>query len=493
MNDQKFYVTTPIYYVNDRPHVGHAYTTIIADTLARSARLVKKDVVFLAGTDEHSQKTVDAAQKSGEDPLRYADRLAGVWKSAWEALGITNTDFIRTTESRHIETVGEVWRRIFEKGDMYKGNYRGLYCKGHEAFMKETELVDGLCPDHKTKPEHIEEQNYFFKLSKYEKDLLRFYESVPDFVFPAGRFNEVKNFVRSGLEDISVSREGKRWGIPVPGDTGHVIYVWFDALINYISAVGIEKWEKHPADVHVMGKDIMRFHAVIWPAMLMSAGLPLPRRIIANGFFTADGTKISKSLGNAIDPLELAGKYGSDALRYFLLREIPFGEDGDFSREKFKERYNGDLANGLGNFAARVLALGLKEKQFPDTCRFSDQLSRRVEVARTVVKKKMEQYAFSEALIEIWNLIGVGDRYVNDKKPWSVSDPKEKQQIVFDLVVLLDNVAGFLPSFLPETAEKITRAIGWAAPARRSEPRPLGREEGSLVVKKIDILFPKLE
>ena len=297
---EKFYITTPIYYVNDRPHIGHAYTTIVADVLARYARAAKKDVVFLAGTDENSQKTVEAALKAKEEIKSYADRLAAIWNSTWETLGITNTDFIRTTEERHVKTVTEMWRRIWEKGDIYKGTYKGLYCVGCEEFKKESDLIDGLCPDHKTKPEYIEEQNYFFKLSKYQKDLLKFYESNPNFIIPAGRFSEVKKFVSEGLEDISISREGKNWGIPVPNDPTHVVYVWFDALINYISAIGIEEWKKHPADLHVIGKNITRFHAVIWPAMLWSLELPLPKGIIANGFFTIDGVKISKSLGNAV-------------------------------------------------------------------------------------------------------------------------------------------------------------------------------------------------
>jgi len=473
---EKFYITTPIFYVNDRPHLGNAYATIIADVLARYARAVKKDVLFLTGTDENSQKTVDAAEKSKEDIKTYTDRLAGIWKSTWETMGISNTDFIRTTEDRHIQTVKEIWKRILDKGDIYKGSYKGLYCNGHEAFMKESDLVDGVCPDHKTKPEYIEEENYFFRLSKYQKDLATLYESHPDFVTPAGRFNEVKKFVSEGLEDISVSRETKEWGIPVPGDPNHVVYVWFDALINYISAVGVEEWKKHPADIHVVGKDITRFHAVIWPAMLMSAGLPIPRRIIAHGFFTAQGVKISKSLGNAIDPLELGKKYGFDALHYFLLREIPFGEDGDFSYEKFNERYNGDLANGLGNFAARVLTLGSGQR-FSSDISFSSELAGLVEDVRKSVAQKMGEYRFSEVLTEIWGLIAFGDRFINEKKPWSVTDQALKKQIIFDLVVLLDNIAAFLPPFLPMSSEKITRAITW--------------EGAALLIKKSDILFPR--
>lgn len=476
-SEKKFYITTPIYYVNDRPHVGHAYATIVADSLARYARMLKKEVVFLAGTDENSQKTVDAALKNKEEIRAYTDRLAGIWKSAWEALGITNTDFIRTTEERHVHTVKEIWRRILEKGDIYKGSYKGLYCAGCEAFVKETDLVNGLCPEHKTKPKYIEEANYFFKLSKYQKDLLRFYELNPDFVVPAGRFNEVKKFVSEGLEDISVSREKKEWGIPVPDDPNHVVYVWFDALINYISAVGIEGWKKHPADIHVVGKDITRFHAVIWPAMLFSAGLPLPKQVIANGFFTVDGVKISKSLGNAIDPLEFDAKYGSDALRYFLLREIPFGEDGDFSLQKFNERYNADLANGLGNLVARTFTLAEKFGSSWKENKIDEEVQAKIDFLKGRIIKAVEQFKFHDALILIWELVAFGNNYLQEKKPWAPNAP-DASHIVFSTVVLLDNIAILILPFLPLASQKITESIVWD-------------DTGTLRTKKPGILFPR--
>ncbi len=474
---EKFYITTPIYYVNDRPHVGHAYTTIIADVLARTARMAKKEVVFLAGTDENSQKTVDAALKAKEEVKNYTDRLAAIWKSAWETIGITNTDFIRTTEERHVKTVAEVWRRILEKGDIYKGTYKGLYCVGCEEFKKESDLIDGLCSEHKTKPEYIEEENYFFKLSKYRKDLLQLYESNPSFIIPAGRFNEVKKFVSDGLEDISISREGKNWGIPVPGDPNHVIYVWFDALINYISAIGIDEWEKHPADIHVIGKNIIRFHAVIWPAMLWSLGLPLPKGIIANGFFTVGGVKISKSLGNAIDPLLLGEKYGFDALRYFLLREIPFGEDGDFSYEKFDERYTSDLANGLGNLSARTFTLAEKYWFFVDGGDIDAEVQVKIDSLKKEVIYAVEQFKFHDALTLIWELIAFGNAYLQEKKPWA-PDAIDVSRTVFSMVVLLDNVAAIIAPFLPDASRKIAESIVWDA-------------SGTLRVKKPKILFPR--
>ncbi len=476
----RFYITTPIYYVNDKPHIGHAYTTIAADTLARWREARGEDVLFLTGTDENSQKTVEAAKKSGEEIHRYTDRLAELWQSTWVKLGISNTDFIRTTEERHIATVKDFWGRLEAAGDLYKDRYEGLYCKGHEAFIKEDELVNGLCPEHKTKPELVSEENYFFRLSKYQAQLLDFYATHEDFVAPANRFNEVKSFVERGLEDVSFSRELKPdaepWGIPVPKDPGQAIYVWADALVNYISAVGIEGWEEHPADIHAVGKDILRFHAVIWPAMLMSAGLPLPGQVIANGFITANGVKMSKSLGNGVDPLDLAARYGVDATRYFLLREIPYGEDGDFSEEKMKERYNADLANGLGNFAARVSTLA--EKEMLKNSEMDVDFKKTIADMDRAVREKLGAFKFNEALAAIWSAISFGDRYVNEKKVWEIKNPGERSRALFNLVSLLESVAATLASFMPETSKKITAAIE--------------RNGDEIKVKKIEALFPRI-
>ncbi|MEK7582745.1 MAG: methionine--tRNA ligase [Patescibacteria group bacterium] len=472
MSKNRFYITTPIYYINDRPHIGHAYTTIVADVLARLNRIQGRDVTFLTGTDENSQKTVVAAEKSGESIDAYTNRLAVNWKETWQKLGISNTDFIRTTEERHRSVVEEIWKRINEKGDMYKGKYEGLYCKGHEAFMKESDLIDELCPDHKTKPERLVEENYFFRLSKYQHKLLEFYKSHPNFVVPESRFHEVKSFVQAGLDDLSISRETQKWGIPVPTDPKHVIYVWFDALINYISGIGMKQWEEHPADIQTVGKDIIRFHAIIWPAMLLSAGLPLPKQIVANGFFTVDNVKISKSLGNAIDPLSLAEKYGVDVLRYFLLREIPYGEDGNFSEEKLKERYNSDLANGLGNFTARVLTLAAKET-FSEKEKVTEKVEFKIKETKAIVDEKIRQFKLHEALAHIWELLAFGDAYVNATQAWK----REDKNVIFSLVTLLDNVAFLLQPFMPETAEKITKRIVW--------------EGDALTIKPGDVLFPR--
>ena len=477
MSAEKFYITTPIYYVNDKPHIGSAYTTIVADTFARWRRQQGKDVLFLTGVDEYAQKTVDAAKKTGEEIVAYTNRMAKEWESAWEKLRISNTDFIRTTEDRHIKTVHDFWERLRAADDIYMGRYEGLYCKGCEEFKKEKDLIDGLCPIHKTEPEQVSEENYFFRLSKYQKQLLEFYEAHGDFVAPANRFQEVKSFVEAGLEDISFSREKRAWGIPVPNDLHQVIYVWADALVNYISAVGIEGWEEHPADIHTVGKDILRFHAVIWPAMLMAAGLPLPGQIIANGFLTVDGVKISKSLGNAIDPLELAERYGVDAVRYFLLREVPFGADGDFSEEKMKERYNADLANGLGNFAARVLALAEKETLVLGL--LDSEFEKQIAVMKIAVAKKTGEFKFNEALMAIWDVLAFGDYYMNEKKVWAITDDVARRSAIFNCVTLLDNVAAALMSFLPETSKKITSVIRW--------------EGKTFHAKKIDVLFPRMK
>ena len=474
MND-KFYITTPIYYINDKPHIGTATTTIVADVLARFYRQRGDDVLFVTGTDENSQKTVDAAQKAGEEIVPYTDRLAAIWESTWEKLGISNTDFIRTTEPRHLETVIDLWNRVDAAGDIYLDTYEGLYCKQCEEFKKEDELVDGLCPIHKTEPEQVREQNYFFRLSNYQKALLDLYETNPEFVAPANRFNEVKAFVERGLEDISISREAKSWGIPVPKDDNQKIYVWFDALVNYVSAVGVDWWEQHPADIHCVGKDILRFHAVIWPAMLLSAGLPLPRQVIANGFLTIDGVKISKSLGNAIDPLELTATYGNDALRYFLLREIPYGEDGDFSKTKMKERYNADLANGLGNFAARVLTLAEKEElKFSE---LDEDFARVISTMKLAVDQKTKAFRFHEALAAVWDAITFGDQYVNEQKVWAIEDATKRGQALFNLTSLLDNLAAVLLPYLPDASRKISAALVW--------------DHDVLKAKKIEVLFPR--
>lgn len=459
----KFYITTPIYYINDKPHVGHAYSTIAADVLARFHRQLGEKTFFLTGTDENSQKTVQAAQKAGKTIEEYADSQAKVWQETWKKLNISNDDFIRTTEDRHKKVVTDFYNKVLQSGDIYKGKYEGLYCTGHEAFLTESDLVDGLCPDHKTKPEKIVEENYFFKLSSYQDKLLKYCTDNPDFISPEHRKHEIVNFVKSGLTDISITRESIKWGIKAPNDSSQVIYVWFDALINYISGSPEEFW---PADLHIVGKDILRFHTVIWPAMLLSAGYPLPKKVFGHGFFTIDGTKISKSLGNAIDPVELAGKYGNDTLRYYLLKEIPFGNDGDFSFHRLQEVYNSDLANGLGNLVSRVAKL----------CENNKIQSKFLKIEKAEfypeIIKYLEKLEFNEALSFLQREISVLDNYLQDKKPWE--SKVDLEEVFNTLVDGILKIAYNLNPFLPETSEKIEKIY--------SQPTILG----------IQPLFPRI-
>ncbi|MFI5240583.1 MAG: methionine--tRNA ligase, partial [Candidatus Saccharimonadia bacterium] len=405
----KYFITTPIYYINDKPHIGHTYSTTVADVLARFHRQHGDEVMFSTGTDENSQKTVQAAEKLGTtDIAAYAGGMATMWENTWKDLSISFDRFIRTTEEAHKKAVYEFIKRVDAAGDIYKGIYEGLYCVGHEAFLNAEELVDGLCPDHKTKPEHVKEENYFFRLSKYQQALLDHIKANPAFIVPETRKNEVVSFISSGLKDISISRKTKKWGIAWPDDHEQAVYVWFDALINYLTVAGFpaknyEHW--WPADVHVVGKDIIKFHATIWPAMLMSAGIKIPERVVAHGFFTINGTKISKSLGNAIDPVELAGSYGNDALRYYLLKEIPFGADGDFNRQRFENLYTSELANDLGNLVQRVGSM---------IVRYLDGKTGPVEPHShdaTNIYTAIGQFQLDRALEEIWRMVRELNQY----------------------------------------------------------------------------------
>ncbi|RLJ08858.1 MAG: methionine--tRNA ligase [Candidatus Aenigmatarchaeota archaeon] len=446
-----FFITTPIYYVNDTPHIGHAYTTIAADVIARWERLKGKNVFFLTGTDENSSKTIKGAEKYGfKDVKKYTDKMAEKWKKVWNELNISFTDFIRTTQERHKKTVEVFFRKVWENGDIYKGKYAGLYCEGCEAFLTENELVNGLCPHHKTRPKVLTEENYFFRLSKYQEKLLVFMERNPEFVKPETRRNEVINLIKQGLKDISISRPGLEWGIRVPVDKEHVFWVWFDALINYISA-DPENW---PADLHLMAKDILRFHAIVWPAMLMSAGYELPKRLFAHGFFTVNGEKISKSLGNAIDPVEIAKKYSVDALRYFLMREIPFGEDGDFSEEALKKRVNGELVSDLGNLVSRVLTLS---ERYKGQVKGRDEISEKLNFEK--INSYMERLELHHALMEIFSFIRAMNKYINEKEPWKMKG-EELGNVLYNLLEGLRVVSVLLYPFMPETAEKITEQLG---------------------------------
>lgn len=456
----KFYITTSIAYANASPHIGFALESIQADVLARYHRINGDEVFFLTGTDEYGTKIFQAAQKANSQPREFVDKISEDFKNLKKVLNLSWDDFIRTTDNeRHWPAVHKMWELL--KKDIEKRSYKGLYCVGCEAFVTEKDLIDGKCPIHLKEPEAVEEKNYFFKLSKYQNQIDELIERDKIKIIPEVRKNEILSFVRQGLKDISISRPKEKlsWGIPVPEDDNQVIYVWIDALTNYISALGFggeneEKFKKFwPADVHLIGKDILRFHAVIWIGMLLSAGLDLPKNIFVHGYITSNGQKMSKSLGNVVSPIGLVDKYGTDAVRYFLLREIPSAGDGDFTEEKFLARYNGDLANGLGNFAARVLTMASRIKLDAP----SEELLKKYEQIKNQHDSHIEEFRFNEFLSAVWSLIAGSDAMINDKKPWE--NPEEKKDVMIELILRLRIVAEQLRPFLPETSEKILTAI----------------------------------
>jgi len=474
---KKFYITTAIDYVNAPPHLGHALEKIQTDVIARYHRLLGEEVLFLTGTDENSLKNVQAAKGEKIPVKELVDRNSKVFYRLKDALNLSFDDFIRTTEERHIKGVQRLWSAC--KKDIYKKTYRGLYCVGCEEFYKESELVNGFCPEHKTKPELVEEENYFFKLSKYQNELKKIIESDELKIIPEVRKNEILSFIEKGLEDICISRSVKRahgWGIQVSGDSSQIIWVWMDALSNYINAVGYafdeEKLKKYwPADIHVIGKGISRFHCIYWPAFLLSANLPLPKSIFIHGYLTVGGQKMSKSLGNVIDPFELVKKYGTDAVRYFLLREIPPTEDGDFTLEKFKKRYDSDLASGLGNLVARVVNLANKLKIQDSKNRTTiENLKLNEEIKKTKEnwKKALDKFKFNEALKLVWDLISFCDKYIEKEKPWQ----NNNQKVINDLLFAIGQISELLKPFLSETSERILKQIE---------------------TKKVQLLFPRLK
>ena len=476
MSRKKFYITTPIYYPSDKLHIGHTYCTVATDAMARYKRMQGCDVMFLTGTDEHGQKIQQKAQAAGVTPQQYVDDIVGGIKDLWKLMNISNDRFIRTTDDYHVESIKKIFRKLYDQGDIYKGTYKGKYCTPCESFWTESQLVDGKCPDCGREVVDAEEEAYFFRLSKYADRLVEYYEAHPDFLEPPSRLNEmVNNFIRPGLEDLCVSRTSFDWGVQVDFDPKHVVYVWIDALSNYITALGYgnEKYhdfEKYwPADVHFVGKEIVRFHSIIWPAMLMALDLPLPGKVYGHGWLKFGGDKMSKSKGNVVDPVVLVGRYGVDALRYFLLREFPFGSDGNFTNEALISRINADLANDLGNLLSRTVAMA--GKYFGGTLPadrvadpIDDELLAMAKELRGKYEEQMEKYAFQNALIEVFKVISRANKYIDETAPWVLAKAEANRPrlatVLYNLLECLRISVSLLIPFMPDSAEKARVQIG---------------------------------
>jgi methionyl-tRNA synthetase len=503
---EKFYLTTPIYYTNGLPHIGHTYTTIVADTLRRYKRMRGYDVVMTTGTDEHGVNVERAAQKAGIPESEFVARMADAWRNLWDELGLTADEFIRTTDLRHVRTVQWLFRLCRDNGYVYKGHYTGQYCIYDNAFVNDAKPGDN-CPDCGRPLETITEENYFFKLSAFQKPLLDFYKKNPDFIQPDTRRNEIISFVEGGLKDLSITRTTIRWGIPVPGEEPHVFYVWYDALTAYLSAVGGPDYEKRgmwPADLHLVGKDIIRFHTVYWPAFLMAAMLPLPKQVWAHGWFLMDATKMSKSKGNVVLPRPIVNMLGMDALRYFLLREVVFGQDGNFSYDALVTRYNSDLANGLGNLASRTAAM--IEKNFAgkiprpgERKPQDDALAKEAQNAVGEVLERFEKMEFARALEAIWAVIAAADKYLTTEQPWALGDGEADMQrkgtILWTTAELLRMVTVLAHPVLPQSTEKVWALLGQTTSLGAVELDGLrwGQLAPGTSLGKSRTLFPRVE
>ncbi|MCD8553556.1 methionine--tRNA ligase [Seleniivibrio sp.] len=512
MSGRTFYITTPIYYVNDVPHIGHAYTTVACDTVSRYKRLCGYDVFFLTGTDEHGQKIEQAAQKRNITPKALADEVVQRYQSLWKVLNISNTDFIRTTDEKHKAAVRKIFRTMRDKGDIYIDHYEGWYCTPCETYLTETQLLDGnCCPSCGRETSKLKEPSYFFKMSKYGDQLLKHIEENKDFIRPESRRNEIISFIKEGLRDLSVSRVSFKWGIPVPEDEDHVIYVWLDALTNYIAALGYgvdddSNFKKYwPADFHVVGKDILRFHTVYWPTMLLSAGVELPKSVFAHGWWTVEGQKMSKSMGNAIDPNWLVEKFGVDAIRYFLLREVPFGLDGDFSFKGLIHRINGDLANDLGNLLNRTM--GMVNRYFDGivpACSVKGEYDEALEalVSRVFdeVDGHLNNLAFNKALASLWELVSGLNKYIDDNAPWALAkDEAKKDALGSVLYTVLDGirlVSLLLYPFIPDTAVKIRKQLNTSLDIEKADEKSLKavrKLESGQKLGEAEQLFPRID
>ena len=504
----RFYITTPIYYINAEPHLGHAYTTMVADAIARSRRLMGQDVFFLTGTDEHGQKVERAAQKAGIETHEFADRIAEKYRALFRTLEISNDDFIRTTEPRHIRAAQDIWRRVRDRGYLYKSEYEGWYCTVDELFVPEAQLVDGTrCPTCGNPVERLSETSYFFQLSKFQEPLLDLYRSQPDFITPEIRRNEMIAFVSAGLRDLSVSRTSFKWGIPVPDDPAHVMYVWFDALTNYLTAAGYPDDESRlkrywPADVHLMGKEIVRQHAVYWPAFLMAAGLEVPRHVIGHGWWLMNEAKMSKSLGNVVQPQGYVDRFGVDALRYFVMREMVVGQDANFADETFLTRYNSDLANDLGNVASRVTTMvhrycgGIVPPRTAAVAGAPEvELIRAAEETIERARELARIFDFSSALREIWGLISVLNKYIVTREPWALARSPDSRAlldtVLYDAADALRIVAALVEPVMPSTTGRIRTMLG-SAPESWAQLKP-GTLKPGTTLGPTEPLFPRME
>lgn len=511
MSNKSFYITTPIYYPSAKLHIGHAYCTTIADSVARYHRLAGDDVFFLTGSDEHGQKIQEKAEAQGIKPIEYVDGIVAEFQKLWKMLNISNDDFLRTSQKRHERVVQEIFRRVYDKGDIYKGAYKGLYCTPCESFWTELQLDEnGCCPDCGRPVKEVAEEAYFFKMSKYADRILKHIEDNPDFIQPVSRRNEMINFIKQGLDDLCISRTSFDWGIPVPIDEKHVIYVWFDALTNYLTPIGFlddeEKFKKFwPADVHLVGKEIVRFHSIIWPCILMALDLPLPKQIYGHGWLVVDGSKMSKSLGNVVDPVELINKYGADAIRYFLLREINLGQDGNFSELALVQRINADLANDLGNLLHRTLNM-VKKFQHGEVLaaqgrsEIDENLIADAMAAVKTFDEGMGNMKISSAIKGVWAFISRANKYIDETAPWALAKDLAKQQelanVMYNLVESLRIISVMIEPFMPTAAEKIWQQLNMPkafADVRLDDIKAWGGTTAGMHIGEAQQLFPRIE